>query len=457
MERPANTERVLLVEDDATLRFSLQRMLEQLGYEVEGAASIREGEGAIRSNRLDAAVLDYQLPDGTALDLLPHLLASTPRVPTVILTGHASIELAVRTVQEGADHFLTKPVELPALAAIVARLVELGRGERHALAKEVSVGVGGADPFLGADPEMRALAEQSRRVAAAGTTVLIQGETGVGKGLLAAWIHDQSPRRREPFVDLNCAVLSRELLESELFGHRRGAFTGALQDKVGLLEVAHHGTVFLDEIGDLDIEVQPKLLKAIEDKRFRRLGDVVDRPVDIRLVAATHQDLNEAVREGRFRRDLYYRISAVPLRVPPLRERRGDIPALAQHLLDRLAAELGRLSVRLSPGAVDALCSYAWPGNVRELKNVLERAILLSRDDTLTPDDLRFEAAGGARPDAAEPLGLSLEAVERAHIELVLRLTGGNVADAARRLGVPRSSLYEKIRRLGIEVSEIRT
>jgi len=449
-----NVARVLLLEDDTTLRFALTRMLEQLGYEVEGAATVREAEGAVRGSRLDAAILDYQLPDGTALDLLPQLQATLPRIPTVILTGHASIELAVRALQEGADHFLTKPVELPALAAVVARLVELGRGERHELAKRASGPPGGADPFLGGGPGMRELAEEARRVAAAGATVLIQGETGVGKGLLASWIHGQSPRSREPFVDLNCAVLSRELLESELFGHRKGAFTGALEDKVGMLEVAHHGTVFLDEIGDLDIEVQPKLLKALEDKRFRRLGDVTDRPVDIRLVAATHQDLKEAVAEGRFRRDLYYRISTVPLRVPPLRERREDIPSLAGHLLNRLAAELGRLSVSLSSEALDALCSYSWPGNVRELKNVLERAVLLSRDDVLAPDDLRFETAGAGAPP---PPGLALEAMERDHIEMVLRLTGGNVADAARRLELPRSSLYEKLRRHGIEVSEIRT
>jgi transcriptional regulator with GAF, ATPase, and Fis domain len=300
---------------------------------------------------------------------------------------------------------------------------------------------------------MEGLAEQARRLAAAGATVLIQGETGVGKGVLAQWIHEHGPRAREPFVDLNCAALTRELLESELFGHRKGAFTGAVQDKVGLLEVAHRGTLFLDEIGDLDLEVQPKLLKVLEDKRFRRLGDVTDRPVDVRLVAATHQDLAVAADEGRFRSDLYYRISTVPLRVPPLRERQADIPRLAEHLLDRIAAELGRLSVRLSTESMDTLCAYAWPGNVRELKNVLERAVLLSSHDLLTPADLQFQARAGVEA----PHDLSLDATERRHIELVLRLTEGNVAEAARRLDVPRSSLYEKIKRHGIEVSEIRT
>jgi DNA-binding NtrC family response regulator len=447
-------ERVLLVEDEAPLRFAVTRMLEQLGYEVEGAATVREAAGALRAERMDAAIVDYQLPDGTALDLLPRLMGAAVRIPTAILTGHGSIELAVRCLQEGADHFLTKPVELPTLSAITARLVELGRNERRALVEQSKLPRGGVDPFVGTGPAMEELAEQARRIAAVGATVLIQGETGVGKGVLARWIHDHGPRAREPFVDLNCAALTRELLESELFGHRKGAFTGAVQDKIGLLDVAHRGTLFLDEIGDLDLEVQPKLLKVLEDKRFRRLGDVTDRPVDVRLMAATHQDLADAADTGRFRSDLYYRISTVPLRIPPLRERRADIPRLAEHLLDRIAAELGRLAVSLSSASVDALCAYSWPGNVRELRNVLERAVLLSSDDVLTPEHLHFQARPGVE---APPSDLTLDATERRHIELVLRLTDGNVAEAARRLGVPRSSLYEKIKRHGIEVSEIRT
>lgn len=447
-------ERILVVEDEAPLRFAVSRMLQQLGYDVEGAATVREAAGALRAERMDAAIVDYQLPDGTALDLLPRLQGGATRVPTAVLTGHASIELAVRCLQEGADHFLTKPVELPALSAIAARLVALGRHERRALVEQARPPAGGVDPFVGTGPAMEELARRARRIAAAGTTVLIQGETGVGKGVLAQWIHEHGPRAGEPFVDLNCAALTRELLESELFGHRKGAFTGAVQDKLGLLEVAHKGTLFLDEIGDLDLEVQPKLLKVLEDKRFRRLGDVTDRPVDVRLVAATHQDLAEATDEGRFRSDLYYRISTVPLRVPPLRERPADIPRLAEHLLDRIAAELGRLAVSISTESMGALCAYSWPGNVRELKNVLERAVLLSAEDVLTPAHLHFQARSGVE---APPADLTLDATERRHIELVLRLTDGNVADAARRLDVPRSSLYEKIKRHRIEVSEIRT
>jgi DNA-binding NtrC family response regulator len=360
-------------------------------------------------------------------------------------------------MQAGADHFLTKPVELPVVGAVVARLVELGRRERLHLAEDASRPAAVVDPFKGSGAEMKKLAAQARRVAESGSTVLIQGETGVGKGVLARWIHAHGPRRGEPFVDLNCSALARELVESELFGHRKGAFTGAVADKTGLLEIATRGTVFLDEIGDLDPQVQPKLLKALEEQRIRRVGDVTDREVDVRLVAATHRDLAEAAKQGHFRQDLFYRISTVPLRVPPLRERREDIPELARHILNGVAAELGRLSVSLSEACVDAMCSYDWPGNVRELRNVLERAVLLTDRDTLLPKDLLFEEPRQDDGPVSHPKDLSLGAHERRHIEVVLQLTSGNVTEAARRLRIPRSSLYEKISRHGIDLSEIRT
>jgi transcriptional regulator with GAF, ATPase, and Fis domain len=307
------------------------------------------------------------------------------------------------------------------------------------------------DPFDLPSAAMRALAEDASRVALSDSPVLILGETGVGKGVLARWLHDHGARADEAFVDLNCASLSRELLETELFGHEKGAFTGAVAAKEGLLEVAHRGTLFLDEIGDVDQAVQPKLLKVLEEKRFRRLGDVRDREVDVRLVAATHQDLSEAVREKRFRSDLYFRISALPLVIPPLRERPEDVAALAPSLLARIGADLGRHDLALSPEAVEALQEYGWPGNTRELRNVLERAAILSREQVLVPRDLRFSSAlEGASPAADSRL--TLEEVERRHIERVLGEEGGHVERTARRLGVPRSSLYERIKRLAIAV-----
>jgi DNA-binding NtrC family response regulator len=275
--------------------------------------------------------------------------------------------------------------------------------------------------------------------------VLVTGETGSGKGVLAAWLHNAGPRAEEAFVDLNCAGLSKEFLETELFGHEKGAFTGAVTAKNGLLEVAHKGTVFLDEIGDMDAVVQPKLLKVLEEKRFRRLGDVRDRQVDVRLIAATHHDLQSLVREKKFRSDLYFRISTLPLRVPALRERAEDIPALSEHFLERISADMGRGRMSLSPAATAALAAHSWPGNLRELRNTLERAALLASGSVLEPRDLSFEGS----LDEAVAAG-TLEDVERRHIERVLREEGGQVERAAKRLGIPRSTLYQRIKQFGL-------
>jgi DNA-binding NtrC family response regulator len=281
--------------------------------------------------------------------------------------------------------------------------------------------------------------------------ILIEGETGTGKGVLARWLHQNGPRAEEAFVDLNCAGLTRELLETELFGHEKGSFTGATASKIGLLEAAHRGTVFLDEIGDMDPPVQPKLLTVLEEKRFRRLGDVRDRHVDIRLLAATHHDLGRLAQEGKFRSDLYFRISTLPLTVPPLRERAEDIPILARGFLAHFATEMGRGGVSLADDGLAALQQYRWPGNIRELRNVLERAVLVSEGDVIRRQDLRFALSQGA-PAPAEGSG-TLEDLERRGIEKALEAESGHVDRAARRLGVPRSSLYKKIKKYGLPTS----
>jgi DNA-binding NtrC family response regulator len=419
---------------------------------VDEADTCRGAEDAFRAARPDVVVADYRLPDGNALELLPRLRAIDPGVPVVILTAHGSIDLAVQAIKEGAEQFLTKPVELPSLLAVLERLVEAQRHRRGQLAGRVREDRETIDPFLGSSSAIQRLAEDAERVRSAESPVLIQGETGTGKGVLARWLHRNSGRAEESFVDVNCAGLSGELLESELFGHERGAFTGAVSSKAGLLEVAHRGTVFLDEIGDMEPRIQPKLLKVLEEKRFRRVGDVRERQVDVRLIAATHQDLGLLLRERKFREDLYFRISTVPLRVPPLRNRVEDIPVLAEHLLRKMGADLGRPGVSLDPEAVTTLREYRWPGNIRELRNVLERAVLLSRRDVLSWQDLRFDAptSPGPPPDDAH---LTLAQLERAHIDRVLQEERGHVEQAARRLGVPRSSLYEKIRRYGLRAS----
>jgi transcriptional regulator with PAS, ATPase and Fis domain len=278
---------------------------------------------------------------------------------------------------------------------------------------------------------------------------LIQGETGTGKGVLATWLHENGPRAEEPFVDLNCAGLTREFLESELFGHEKGAFTGALNPKPGLLEVGHRGTIFLDEIGDIDPNVQPKLLKVLEEKKFRRMGDVRDRFIDVRLIAATHQDLRHLIETKAFRGDLYFRISTVPLAIPPLRERQDDIPYVAQALLTRICSDMARPSAELSSPALERLRSYYWPGNIRELRNVLERALLFTDRNLLEPADLSFESQSQVRQHHYQP-DWTLEELERFHISAAFSAEKQNVEKTAQRLGIARSTLYQKLKSLNL-------
>jgi DNA-binding NtrC family response regulator len=438
--------KILVVDDEEGVRFGIRNFLLSHGFEVEEAASCRDAEEKVRASPPDIAIVDYRLPDGNALDLLASLKSVDPELPITILTAHASIDLAVRAMKEGAEHFLTKPVELPALLTIVQRIFEHRRGRRRELAGRARDARAFVDPFQGTSRSIRALAEQAGKVVGTESPILIQGETGSGKGVLARWLHLNGPRADEPFVDLNCGGLSREFLETELFGHEKGAFTGAVAGKIGLLEVADRGTVFLDEIGDMDLHVQRKLLKVLEEKRFRRLGNVSNRQVDVRLISATHQDLTKLIREKAFRSDLYFRISAIPLSVPPLRQRVGDIPILARSLLHRIALELGRGDVELSADAEAALGTYSWPGNIREMRNVLERALLLADGDRLTAEQLRFEFSAST-DGPTEDARLTLAEVEHRHIERVLAEEDGNVAAAAHRLGIPKSSLYQRIKK----------
>jgi DNA-binding NtrC family response regulator len=449
---------VLVVDDEPAARFGIRDFLEARSFVVEECATLDRGLALLRQQRLDAAVIDYRLPDGNALEALPRLRQIDPSVPVIVLTGFGSIDLAVQAIKSGADQFLTKPLDL----GVLLRAIQSTIRERRSRARRVtdrSETDEVYDPFLGISPAIQALHEQAQRVAAAPSTVVLYGETGSGKGVLAQWLRRHSERSRQPFVELNCAALSAEFLATELFGHGKGAFTSAVQTKSGLLEVADRGTLFLDEIGDMNVQVQSMLLKVLEEKRFRRLGENADRRVDVRLIAATHQDLPRLVREGRFRSDLYFRINAVALRVPALRERIEDIPLLAEPILARLTARTGRRA-HLTADALRTLAAHSWPGNIRELRNVLERALLFARGDVVEAEDVQLDAAASIAPvvhefaPAAVPAPalaihgthLTLDEVEQRHIANVLAEENGHVERAARRLGIPRSSLYAKIR-----------
>ncbi len=441
-------KRLLIVDDESAIRLAIRACFERWGYEVHDAATRSDAEKSVRDCEPDVAIVDHQLPDGTALDLLSRWKPEHS-FPVIVLTGHGSIDLAVRAIKEGAENFFTKPLEFEVLRVVVERALENERNRRgRRLRRPPPV-----DPFVGSSLAIRRLEREAGKVAPAQRPILIQGHTGAGKGVLAAWLHRNGPRAEEAFIDINCAGLSRELLDSELFGHEKGAFTSATSAKEGLLEAAHKGTVFLDEIGDLDLQVQPKLLKVLEERRFRRLGSTRDRQVDIQLIAATHQNLARMVQSGKFRSDLYFRLNMLPLRVPPLRERTEDIAFLAGTFLAAIGAQLGRRDLTLSPEAEKALAAYSWPGNVRELRNIIERAALLSESDVLGAEDLQIGGPFNQWLKESHST-MSLQQLEIHHITRALRREGGHVHRAAERLGIPRSTLYEKIKKYAIETSD---
>ena len=439
--------RILVIDVDPVIRSGISNFLLSRGLLIAEAPTTYDARQQIQRFHPDAAILDFSLPNGDAMQLLQQVKSADSDVPVIALIGSGSTDAAVRVIQNGADQFLIKPVELALLHAVLQRALA-NRRSRQPLPASNSNGKGESiDPFLGNSGAIRRLHELAQRVASSESPILLQGETGSGKGVLANWIHSHGPRADEPFLDLNCAGLSHELLESELFGHEKGAFTSALSTKQGLFEVAHRGTVFLDEVGDIDPRIQPKLLKVIENRMFRRVGDVRDRAVDIRLISATHRELLELVRQQRFRSDLYFRINIVPLRVPALRERAEDIPMLTQHFLQHLASDRGRGEITLENSAMDALQAYSWPGNIRELRNVLERAVLLTERNRLTVHQLQLQSSSLALQSHSAG---TLKDMERAYITLVLQEEGGSIERTARRLGTARSSLYNKLKRFGI-------
>ena len=444
-------ERVLVVDDDPIMLDFLATGLGLEGFDVTPADCISRAILEVQKSQPSIILADYQLRDGTAFDLLSWLRARDFRLPVIVLTGHVRIDLAVEAIKNGAEQFIPKPVDLGLLTTMLRRALENFRNLQKTVTNRLERARYERDPFLGTSPAILALKKAATRASEANATVLIQGETGTGKGVLARALHKMGSRSNEAFVDLNCAGLSRELLESELFGHQKGAFTGAVANKIGFLEAANHGTLFLDEIGDMDLQIQGKILKVVEEKHFYRLGDVLERKADMQIIAASHRDLKRMVEEGNFRSDLYFRINTLRLRIPPLRERPEDIPIISDKLVEQLAIDMKRGPLHISDNARVALKNYSWPGNIRELRNVLERAVLLSDDGVIHNTGLEFETPS-PHPAPANPVfsNLTLKEIERHFVIQTLEAEGGNIIRAAKRLGIHRSSLYTKIREYGL-------
>ena len=439
--------RVLIVDDDQSLSSSLAELLRLEGYRVETASDPVAAIETAKRTPIDLVLLDLRLGSVSGLEVLPKLKELRPAAAVIMISAMGTIEAAVEAMKLGADNFVTKPLDPTQLLAMVAKGVETGRLRRRSaqldrLATTPSPGV-----FSESRP-MRQVIALAEKVAARDTTVLLTGETGSGKGVLGRLIHNLSPRSRSPFVELNCAGLQRELTESELFGHERGAFTGATERKLGLFEAAENGTLLLDEVGEMELSVQAKLLKVLESQRFRRLGGVSEIETDVRLIAATHRDLDKSVSEGKFREDLLYRLKVFEIPIPPLRERRDDILPLARRFLAEFRSDE---EVSITPDAEAALLAYAWPGNVRELRNVLERAaILCPVSEAISTEHLPPLADPSTTTSEGELEGLA--AIEKKAVVDALAASAGNIQAAAAALGISRGTLYRKIEKFDLEV-----
>jgi DNA-binding NtrC family response regulator len=458
---------ILLVEDKDSLRIMLRHALEAQGHTVVEARDQREAETALQSTRPAIVLSDLRLPEGDGIGVLRAAKDVEPELPVIVMTAFGSIQDAVTAMKEGALDFLAKPVDPDVLLLMVERALAQRRlSTENILLKEELAQRRGAPQIVGDDAKLKAVSVSLHRAAATDTTVLIEGESGTGKELFARALHALSPRADGPFVAINCAAIPETLLETELFGHEKGAFTGAANRKPGKFELAHRGTLFLDEIGDLPLTLQAKILRALEEKRFERVGGTAPLQVDVRVVAATNRNLKAAVAARQYREDLYFRLSVFPITIPPLRERSDDIATLARYFIEKYCRDLNRKTLVLSPAAEEELRAYRWPGNVRELQNCIERTVILTDGDTIHPRHLNLSTVH-AVPAAAEETspwdkidlaGTMAEAtrrvvaeVERRKIERALKDAGGNKGRAADMLQISFKVLTAKLREYGIE------
>jgi DNA-binding NtrC family response regulator len=454
---PAGEDKILIVDDQPSVRFGLRSLLEGEGYSALEAETGQQAIELITEQSPQLILLDLKLPDIDGLALLTRIKAIDDEAPVVILTAHGAIETAIKALKSGAENFLTKPFDADSLLILIGRLLDQRRARLQWKLMGLAQERVAAEHYLGQSERIKRVHALVEKLAASDTTVLLQGETGTGKGMIANLIHRLSDRCEKPFVAINCAGLSKELLESELFGHEKGAFTGAVASKAGLFELAHRGTIFFDEIAEMELSIQARLLNVLEQKRFRRVGGTQEKEVAVRIVAATNRSLQGEVKCGRFREDLFYRLNIMPIELPPLRECREDILPLAAHFISRFNQRLNRAIEGLTPKAEALLLGYSWPGNVRELRNIIERAMILCSGDRIHASDLPFGAAptdvsiSKEVSEAASEEFLSLEELERLHIRRAIEATERNLSRAAELLGITRATLYNKLRKYGLE------
>jgi DNA-binding NtrC family response regulator len=437
---------ILIIDDEEKLRQLLARILQLESYQVLQAGTIRQGLQMLQREDVDVVICDVKLPDANGVEAVEQIREKAPLAEIILLTAYGNIPDGVKAIKNGAFDYITKGDDNDKIIPLVARAEERVQMQRRIAQLEARVGKTYAwDSIIGKSAAIRQAINLARKVADTPTTVLLTGETGTGKEVFAQAIHQESSRKSKPFVAINCSAFSKELLESEIFGHKAGAFTGANKDKKGLIEEAQGGTLFLDEIGEMPLELQAKLLRVLESKEFIKVGDTKTLKVDVRIIAATNRDLGEEVREGRFREDLLYRLNVFTIELPPLRQRKEDIPALAAHYLDVFSAK-GKKGLRMDPATLSLLQGHDWKGNIRELKNVLERAVILTEGGTLTPDQLPLDIQMSVSHSAPHVLSaFDLASAEKLHIQRVLNHTKWNKAEAARLLNIGLTTLYRKI------------
>jgi DNA-binding NtrC family response regulator len=445
--------RILVVDDEEVMRVSLAAWLSEDGYEVSTASSGREAIAMCAEKEYAMYFVDLKMPMGIdGIETMMEIRRLRPDAAVIIITAYATVDTAITAMKEGAQEYIVKPCNPEEISLLVSRIIKVKNLQREnlILRKKLARQYTFAD-MVSKNSRMQEVFALVRDVADLRSTVLIQGESGTGKELVARAIHSRGSRASRPFVPVSCAALPETLLESELFGYEKGSFTGANERKKGRFELADGGTLFLDEIGDIPSKVQVELLRALQERRFFRVGGTEEVEVDVRVIAATNRDLRQAVQQGTFRDDLFYRLNVITITLPPLRERREDIPLLAREFIDRLAIEVGKEVDDISEGALKLLLDHTWPGNVRELENAIERAIVTTRSHVLLAEDLAFLAReGGQRAGWTPPTDLTLDEVEKEVILATLRRTGGNVKEAATILDIDRSTLYDRLRRYGV-------